>query len=73
MTTLNLNSWSYELAHERQQQLIHEAARQRRLNALRPVTKRAWLRLQPLALLRTWRLVIPRLQLTGPADEAPCN
>lgn len=73
MTTANLGHWSYELACERQQELIQQAAHQRQLKALRPATKRAWLRLQPLTLLRTWRLVTPRLQLAGPADEAPCS
>ena len=73
MNATNFNQWTYEAVRERQQALIQEAAHQRRLKALRPVTNRWWHNLQPLTLLRTWRLVTPRLQLTGPADEAPCR
>ena len=73
MTTGNLGQWTYELARERQQELIQAAAQQRQLNALRPATNRWWRNLQPLTLLRTWRLVTPWLQLAGPADEAHCS
>jgi len=73
MTTFNLNQWSYELAKAGHQQFLQQAAQQRQLNELRPAVKRSWRRLQPLVLLRTWRLVTPRLQLAGPADEAPCS
>jgi hypothetical protein len=73
MTTVNLGQWTYELARERQQELIQAAAQQRQLNALRPATNRWWCNLQPLTLLRTWRLVTPRLHLAGPADEAHCS
>lgn len=73
MTTANFGPWSYELAKDRQQQLIQEATKQRQLKAMRPAVKRSWHNLYPLTLLRTWRLVTPRLQLAGPADEAPCS
>lgn len=73
MTTVNFGPLSYELARDRHQELLQVAAQQRQLQARRPAVKRLWLRLQPLALLRTWRLVTPRLQLAGPADEAPCS
>ena len=73
MTTANFEHWSYELACQRQQELIRQAAHERQLKALRPTVNHLWRKLQPLTLLRTWRLVTPRLQLAGPADEAPCN
>lgn len=73
MNATNFNQWSYEAVRERQQALIQEAAHQRQLDALRPATNRWWRNRQPLALLRTWQLVTPRLELAGPADEAPCN
>jgi hypothetical protein len=73
MNATNFNEWTYELARERKQALIQEAAQQRQLNALRPATNRWWHNLHPLTLLRTWRLVTPRLQLAGPADEAHCS
>ena len=73
MNTVYFTQWSHELAHERRQQLIQEATHWRLVQSLRPAANRSWLRRQPLALLRTWRLVTPRLQLAGPADEAQCS
>lgn len=73
MDSINSGQWSRELANEHYAQLIQEAAHWRLIQSLRPAAKRAWLRLQPLALLRSWRVVAPRLQWAGPADETPCN
>lgn len=73
MNTLNFGHWGYELARERQLQLIQEAAQQQLLRAAHPVAQRRLHWIQPLALLRTWRLIAPRLHWAGPVDEAPCN
>lgn len=73
MNTMNFDPHSYEMQRQRQQQLIELAKQERLLRALQPTKKWWWNWLQPLATLRRWRLVTPRLQWSGPADEASCN
>ena len=72
MNTMNFDPHSYEIQRQRQQQLIALAEQERLVRAAQPAKKR-WNPLQVLALLRRWRLVTPRLQWSGPVDEASCN
>lgn len=73
MNTMNFEPYSYEMQRQRQQQLIDYAAQERLVRAAQPAPKRWWLRLQPLAYLRRWRFVTPRLHWSGSVDEASCN
>lgn len=73
MNSVNFGGWNYELVCDRQLQLQKEAALQRLLDATRPPAKRRLVWQPPLALLRTWRLVVPWLQWSSPADETLCS
>ena len=73
MTTIHINPWGYEMARERQLQLIEVAAQERLRRAAAPAAKRWPHWLQPLAHLKRGRLVAPRLHWSSPVDEAPCR